>query len=171
MLSIVRPDDFFIGLPVPNVELGAIINGAIETLRTAALFASGKFIILGVPGAFTPVCSKEHVPDFVANADRFAQLGFSQLVCIAQNDPFVLEAWAKSVDPAGRIKFISDGNLAFCKALSLTTTNRSLFLGVRSERYLMVVEDGIIQRLRVEPNILVYSCTSASETLLGETAD
>jgi peroxiredoxin len=86
-------------------------------------------------------------------------------VCIAPNDPFVLEAWAKLVDPERRIRFLSDGNLQFTRALALDCENPNLFIGERSERYLMVVENGTIVRLRVEANILTYSCSGADEAL------
>lgn len=150
---------------VPDVQLGFLENGEVRSISTSDLFAHGRTVVLGVPGAFTPVCTSKHIPDFLKQADAFDMQGCRQLVCIAPNDPFVLEEWAERVDPERKIRFLSDGNLAFTRALALSCENQSLFIGERSERYLMIVENGTIVRLRVEPNILTYSCSGADDAL------
>jgi len=150
---------------VPDIQLGFIVHGEVRSVSASDLFAHGRTVVLGVPGAFTPVCTEKHIPDFLRQADEFDMQGCRQLVCIAPNDPFVLEAWAKLVDPERRIRFLSDGNLEFTRALALTCENQNLFIGERSERYLMVVENGTIVRLRVEDNILTYSCSRADAAL------
>ena len=91
--------------------------------------------------------------------------GYNQLICIAPNDPFVLKAWSRLLDPEKRLEFLSDGNLDFARALNLKVENRELFLGWRSERYLIIVENGSITRFRVEPSVLTYSCTRAVDAL------
>jgi peroxiredoxin len=159
-------DDIILGARVPAVRLGYLLDGEVATFTTDELFASKKVVVLGIPGAFTPVCSKQHVPDFVANADRLLAAGFDQLICIAPNDPFALDAWRREVDPDSRILFVSDGNLEFCDALGLTMTGAELFLGRRSQRYMLIVHDRVVQRVRVEQSILSYSCTRAREALL-----
>jgi peroxiredoxin len=154
------------GSRVPNIELGFLDDhGEICSVAAPSVFAYGRALVLGIPGAFTPVCSKQHIPDFIQNADRLVAAGYSHLVCIAPNDPFVLAAWASALDPGRRIDFFSDGNLEFTRALRLETQSRALFLGRRSERYLMVVQDGIIVRLKVEEDILNYACTRPTELL------
>jgi peroxiredoxin len=150
---------------VPDIQLGFLDQGEVRSVSASALFAHGVTVILGVPGAFTPVCTHEHIPDFLCQADEFDMLGCRQLVCIAPNDPFVLEEWSKRVDPEHRIRFLSDGNLEFTRALDLSRSITRLFIGERSERYLMVAQNGMIVRLCVEPDILTYSCSSACEAL------
>jgi len=150
---------------VPDIQLGFLVNDDVRSLSASALFAHGRTVVLGVPGAFTPVCTAQHIPDFLRQADTFDMQGCRQLVCIAPNDPYVLEAWAQHVDPDRRIRFLSDGNLEFTRTLALDRLNPRLFMGERSERYLMVIENGTIVRLRIEPNILTFSCTGADEAL------
>ena len=153
------------GTRVPEIRLGFLEDGEVRSVSTADIFAHGLTVVLGIPGAFTPVCTKRHLPDFISNAAKFEKIGCRQLVCIAPNDPFVLEEWARKVDPAGTIRFLSDGNLQFTRALGLDSANHELFIGTRSQRYLMIVENGTIVRLRVEPNILTYSCSGAEDAL------
>lgn len=154
------------GARVPAVNLGYLDHGVVASTNAQDIFAGKRSVVLGVPGAFTPVCTKEHVPDFVASADRFIASGFHQLVCISPNDPFVLEAWQKIVDPRCKLKFLSDGNLDFCRTLGLCLKNEALFLGERSRRYMLIVEHLTIQRVRVEANILTFACTRAEDALL-----
>lgn len=153
------------GSRIPDVRLGYLQDGEVRTVSAVKYFAEGRTIVLGVPGAYTPVCTQRHIPDFIANVDKFDMLGFRQLVCIAPNDPFVLEAWSCDVDPAHKIRFLSDGNLEFTRALGLDSANRELLIGTRSERYLMIVDNGTIVRLRIEPNILTFSCATAEDAL------
>jgi len=150
---------------VPDIQLGFLDNDNVRSLSASALFAHGRTVVLGVPGAFTPVCTRKHIPDFLNQADMFDMQGCRQLVCIAPNDPYVLETWARQVDPDRRIRFLSDGNLEFTRKLALERLNPDLFMGERSERYLMVIENGIIVRLRIEENILTYTCSQANEAL------
>ena len=154
------------GAQIPDVPLAYLgDDGDVRTISAAKCLAEGRAAVLGVPGAFTPVCTKRHIPDFIKNAAKFETLGFRQLVCIAPNDPFVLDAWARAVDPERKLRFLSDGNLEFTRSLALDAANRELFIGTRSERYLMIVEDGTIVRLRIEPNILTFSCATADDAL------
>jgi 2-Cys peroxiredoxin 5 len=146
---------------IPDVRLGYLLEGNVHTISAAALFAKGRSVIMGVPGAYTPVCTRKHVPDFVERADVFKALGFNQLVCIAPNDPFVLDAWSREVDPQGKIRFISDGNLEFSRELGLACVNHDLFIGERCERYMMIVEDNAIVRFKAEDNILNYTLSCA----------
>lgn len=156
------------GARVPAVNLGCLDRGAVTSVNAEQVFGGKRSVVLGVPGAFTPLCTKEHVPDFVASADRLVASGFDQLLCVSPNDPFVLEAWQKLVDPRRKLTFFSDGNLDFCRALGLSLKNEELFLGVRSRRYMLIVDHLMIQRVRVEANILTFACTRAEEALLVE---
>ena len=151
------------GARVPAVSLGYLDHGVVASASTDEIFGGKRSVVLGVPGAFTPVCTHEHVRDFVASVERLTASGFHQLLCVSPNDPFVLEAWQRVVDPRCKLQFFSDGNLAFCHALGLSLKNEELFLGVRSRSYMLIVENLTIQRVRVEANI---ACTRAEDALL-----
>jgi 2-Cys peroxiredoxin 5 len=155
-----------VGAQVPDVQFGCLENDIVTFVAARALFAGHKAIVVGVPGAFTPVCSSQHVPDFVTNAATLREHGFDLLLCIAPNDPFVLRKWAGDLDPGNKLMFLSDGNLDWTKALGLTSLERDLCLGQRSQRYLMNVDNGIIQRLKVEPGVLDFSCTGVRDAVL-----
>ena len=118
--------------------------------------------MIGIPGAYTPICADRHVPELVRDADRLRAAGFDMIGCIASNDPFVLQKWTREIDPQGKICFLSDGNLEFAAALGLLQTEESLFLGTRSERYALTIEGGFIKRLKVEASIFDVKCTSPS---------
>ena len=154
-----------VGARAPEVKLGYLQHGAVMEITTDELFTGKNIVVLGIPGAFTPVCTKQHLPDFVANADKLYAAGFDELVCIAPNDPFVLDAWQGKVDPDSRIRFLSDGNLEFCSALDLSMVETKLFLGRRSQRFMLVVRDRIIHRARAERSILEFKCTRAEDAL------
>jgi 2-Cys peroxiredoxin 5 len=159
------------GSRVPAVMLGRLENNAIRTVSTAELFAYGQAVIMGIPGAFTPVCTQLHIPEFVQSADRLIAAGCSHLVCITPNDPYVLDAWAQRVDPKSKIEFYSDGNLKFTRALGLLEQVQHHYLGWRSSRYLMVTSDGVIQRLRVEKDATDYRCTRPRQLFGVDTAE
>lgn len=154
-----------LGARVPSIKLGYLVDGEVTAISTDELFAGGKTVVLGIPGAFTPVCTQQHVPDFVANAEKIVASGYRQVLCIAPNDPFVLEAWRCQMDPHQKIRFLSDGNLEFARALGLGENHHDLFLGNRSKRYMLIIHDQTIQRVRVETSILTYACTGASDVL------
>jgi 2-Cys peroxiredoxin 5 len=153
------------GGPVPKALLGQIQRNSLRVFYADQLFAYGRAAIIGIPGAFTPICTKQHIPEFIKSAEQLTAAGFSHLVCIAPNDPFVLQAWAQQIDPQSTIEFYSDGNLEFAGALGLRHKVSQLFMGWRARRYLMVVSDGVIQRLRVEKEVGGYSCTRPSSLL------
>jgi peroxiredoxin len=153
------------GSRVPGVPLGRLEDNVLRTVSTERLFAYGNAVVMGIPGAFTPVCTQRHIPEFVQSAERLTAAGYSHLVCIAPNDPFVLDAWARQVDPLSKIEFYSDGNLEFTRSLGLLEQVAHLYLGWRSSRYLMVTADGVIQRLRVEKDPVEYQCTRPQDIL------
>ena len=154
-----------IGSALPDVPLAQMADGEIVAISAARIFSNKSSLIIGVPGAFTPVCTREHVPDLVRNARKLKAAGYEQIACIVANDPFVVEAWSHELDPEREILFLSDGNLQFTSALGLVSYETGLHLGQRSCRYIMRVDSGIIRYLRIEPSILVYSCTSPEDAL------
>ena len=157
--------DIQLGSRIPSVKLGWLDGGVVQSADAYGLFAKGRSAIIGVPGAFTPVCTQQHIPDFIRSAATLRASGFEQLVCIAPNDPFVLDQWAFSVDPERQLRFLSDGNLDFAKALGLQANNRELFMSGRTQRYLLTVDKGVISRIRVEKDITMYCCTRAQDVV------
>jgi len=151
---------------MPSLTLCDLIDDDLVSVETTELFRGARTLLLGVPGAFTPVCTQHHLPEFIANADNLRAAGFSQLLCVAPNAPWTVQRWAKEIDPEGKIRFLSDGNLSFVRKFGLTTRVDDLFLGECSKRYLMTVNDGVIERLRVERLVTDITCTSTNSALL-----
>lgn len=151
-----------VGLMMPAVPLCELVNDELVTTNAAELCANVRAVVLGVPGAFTPVCTHHHVPEFIANAEGLRALGYNALICIAPDAPWAVQRWAKDVDPQGAIRFLSDGNLEFARKFGLTTRIEDLFLGECSKRYLMTVNEGAIERIRVERRVTDITCTSTA---------
>jgi peroxiredoxin len=113
--------------------------------------AKGKKIaIFGLPGAFTPTCSAQHVPSYVANFDALQKKGVDEIWCISVNDAFVMGAWGRDQKCSGKVRMMGDGNGDYTKKLGLELNLTARNMGVRSTRYSMLVEDGIVQQLNVE---------------------
>jgi len=113
--------------------------------------AAGKTIALfAVPGAFTPTCSAQHVPGFVENAEALKAAGVDEIWCLSVNDAFVMGAWAQDQQTAGKVRMLADGDAAFAKATGLTLDLHGKGLGLRSNRYSMLVKDGKVAQLNVE---------------------
>jgi peroxiredoxin len=109
-----------------------------------------KIAIFGVPGAFTPTCSAKHVPSYVQNIDKLRAKGIDEVWCIAVNDAFVMGAWGKEQHCGGKVRMMGDGSATFTKALGLELDLIARGMGVRSQRYSMVVDDGVVKALNVE---------------------
>ena len=130
-------------------------------------FAGRKIVLFGLPGAFTPTCHKNHLPGFVANEAAFKAKGVTQIAMTAVNDPHVLRAWGKATGAEGHIAFLSDGNAAFANSIGLTADMATGFMGLRSRRYAMLVDDGKVVRLNVE-DAPGKADVSSAETLLAQ---
>jgi peroxiredoxin len=154
------------GQRVPPVRLGRLRMGEIESVSLERLVAGRKALVLGVPGAFPPVCTSQHIPELVATSDKLRASGIDRIFCLATNDPWTLQHWAAQLDPDGKIEFLSDGNLEFGRAMGLTIREPDYFLGERTSRFLMVTEDAVIRHLVVEPNSLALTCTRPGELLI-----
>ncbi len=159
----VGPTQIINGSHIPDVPLARITHDGFEVLSASDVFGDGKSVVIGIPGAFTPTCTKKHIPDFIRNAGQLSASGYERLFCVVANDPFVVDRWRKEVDPNDTLTFLSDGNLEFCKALGLTLENRESFLGARSKRYLLILQNGQIVRARAESDTLDYTCTRSSD--------
>ncbi len=154
-----------VGQEVPNVRLGYIENGNVRSISTSEFFSGGKTVAVGVTGAFMPVCTAQHIPEFVKSTYKLKMAGYAKLACIVPNDPFVVHAWSEQIDPDGNLVFLSDGNLELAHQFGVTVKLPSLFVGERPERYMFVSDKGIIRRFHSEPDILTLSCTRAVDAL------
>jgi peroxiredoxin len=117
---------------------------------TDDIFKGKKVVLFAVPGAFTPTCHKNHMPGFVKNADAIKAKGIDTIAVTAVNDVFVMDAWKKASGAEGKIEFLADGNGEFAKAIDMTLDGSGNGLGLRSKRYSMLVEDGVVKKLNVE---------------------
>jgi glutaredoxin/glutathione-dependent peroxiredoxin len=116
---------------------------------TDDLFKGRKVVLVGVPGAFTPTCHRNHLPGYIQKAEEVKRKGIDAIAVTSVNDVFVMEAWKKASDGAG-IEFLADGNGDFAKAVGLAMDGSGFGLGTRSQRYAMVVNDGVVEALNVE---------------------
>jgi peroxiredoxin len=157
-----------VGDKVPDVEVQVMgPDGVPQAVRTGEVLGSGKVVLFAVPGAFTPGCSKIHLPGYVQNADALLAKGVDKIACIAVNDAWVMQAWARDQGAGDNILMLGDGSGNFTKAMGLEFDGSGFGLGVRSQRYAAVIEDGTITQLDVEPKsgVDVSSCESVMSRL------
>lgn len=133
-------------------------------ITTDEIFSGKKVVLFAVPGAFTPGCSMTHLPGFVVNADKIKAAGVDTIVCMAVNDAFVMDAWGKAQN-AEELLMLADGNGEFTAALGLELDGSGFGLGSRSQRFAMIVEDGTITHLNVEPGPGIEA--SSAETIMA----
>lgn len=137
------------GDQLPNATLRTMQGGRPAKVSVNDLVGGKKVVIFAVPGAFTPTCSEQHLPGFVRHAEAIKAKGVDEIICVAVNDVFVMDAWGRDQD-ADDIVMVSDGNGKFTQAIGLVLDGSSFGLGDRSERYAMIVEDGTVTKLAVE---------------------
>jgi glutaredoxin/glutathione-dependent peroxiredoxin len=149
-----------VGDKVPDVEVRTMGPEGPMAIRTGEALGHGRVVLFAVPGAFTPGCSKVHLPGFVNHADELIGKGVSRIACVAVNDAWVMDAWARSQGAEDTILMLADGNGDFTRAMGLEFDATGIGLGIRSQRYAAVIEDGVITRLDVEkvPGVDVSSC-------------
>jgi len=139
-----------VGDKLPEGKFTTMGEGGPQSLSTGEVFGGKTVVLFAVPGAFTPTCSEHHLPGFVGRADDMKAKGVTTVACTAVNDVFVLTAWSKSRDAQDDIVMLADGNADFAKALGLDIDLTPFGLGIRSKRYAMIVEDGVVKYLGVE---------------------
>ena len=151
-----------VGEKLPSVELHE--GSPANKVDTASLFAGKKTVLFAVPGAFTPGCSKTHLPGYINDAEALRAKGVDQIVCVAVNDAFVMSAWGEAQGATGKIRMLADPGAAFTKAIGLDVSSANLG-GTRSKRYSMIIEDGVVRTLNVEPDGFGLSCSLAPSLL------
>ena len=155
-----------VGDSIPNATLREKTAEGVKPVTTDELFKGKKVALFALPGAFTPTCSAKHVPSFVNNFDALKAKGVSEIVCVSVNDAWVMDAWGESQSVGDKIVMLADGNGDFTEAMGLTLDAMGFGLGKRSQRYAMVVENGVIKALSVEqPG--VFEVSSAESVLKG----
>ncbi len=153
-----------VGDRLPSVQLHE--GSPKSQVDSASLFAEGRGIVFAVPGAFTPGCSKTHLPGYIADADKYAAKGIDGIVCLAVNDAFVMAAWGAAHDAGDKVRMLADPAAEFAKAAGLDVDATGALGGVRSKRYAMIIENGVVTHLEVEPGGFGLTC-SLSESLLS----
>ncbi len=138
-----------VGDKLPDVKLVKATPEGPEAVQSSEYFAGKKVALFAVPGAFTPTCSAKHLPGYVEKMDELKAAGVDEVACTSVNDAFVLGAWSKS-NNAGDIAMLADGNAEFAAALGLDADFAGFGMGTRSQRYSMVVNDGVVEQINVE---------------------
>ena len=138
------------GDPLPDVTLARMTANGPEQVTTGELFGKGKAVLFAVPGAFTPTCSARHLPGFIAHADAIRARGVDVIACVSVNDAFVMGAWGKAQGADGTVEMLADGNGEFARALGLEMDASGFGMGTRSQRFAMIIEDGVVKILNVE---------------------
>ena len=139
-----------VGDTIPQATLRQVTPDGAVPVASEDFFAGRKVVLFGLPGAFTPTCHKNHLPGFIDNDKAFKDKGVAEIAMTAVNDHYVLDAWAKATGAGGHVTFLADGNAEFAKALGLEFDAGMGGLGLRSKRYSMLVDDGVVKLLFVE---------------------
>lgn len=139
-----------VGDRVPHATLYRMTDGAPAPVTTEELLDGKRVLLFGLPGAFTPTCSAAHLPGYVAHADEIRAKGVDAIVCVSVNDPYVMDAWGKTRNADGKVMMVADPNGELTRALGLELDLSQRGLGVRSQRYAMVVDDGVVKHLNIE---------------------
>ncbi len=138
-----------VGDRIPELTLQVMTDGGIKNVSTTEIFDDKKVVLFALPGAFTPTCSQAHLPGYVVKADDLRAKGVDQIACLSVNDAFVMGAWGASQN-AEQILMLADGSAKFTQAVGLELDLVEMGLGVRSDRYAMIVEDGTVTALNRE---------------------
>lgn len=156
-----------VGDRLPNLKLKERTPDGPVDISTDDLFKGKRVVLFAVPGAFTPTCSLNHLPGYLENRDAILAKGVDDIVVVAVNDHHVMGAWANATGASGKLRFIADWDAAFNKALGLDADLSGGGLGVRSKRYSMLVEDGVVKTLNVEENP-GQATVSAAAAMIGQ---
>lgn len=153
-----------VGDKIPSAILMEMKGGTPQPVKTDEFFAGKKVAVFALPGAFTPTCSAKHLPGFVKHADELKAKGVDVVACISVNDAFVMGAWGEQQKADGKVAMLADGNGDFTKSVGLEMDGSKFGMGKRSQRYSMLVDNGVVKSLNVEePG--AFSVSSAEHML------
>jgi peroxiredoxin len=157
-----------VGATLPAATFKTKTAAGLSDVTTAEALGGGKVALFAVPGAYTPTCHLKHMPGFVKNVDALKAKGVDRVVCVSVNDPFVMEAWGEATGAAAAgVEMLADPTAEFTKALGLDFDGSGAGLGVRSKRYSMLIENGVVKALNVEDKPSDAVCSTA-EALLDQ---
>ena len=139
-----------VGDKIPQSTLFQMTDDGIKKISSNELFSGKKVVLFALPGAFTPTCSNAHLPGFVVKSDELFGKGIDRIICLSVNDAFVMAAWGEQHHAEDRVMMIADGNAEFTRALGLDVDLSQGGMGIRSQRYAMLVNDGTVELLNVE---------------------
>lgn len=139
-----------VGTKLPEATLTVMADSGPQPVGSSELLGQGLVILFAVPGAFTPTCSAQHLPSFLEQASALKSKGVDKLVCMAVNDVFVMKAWGESSGVGSTITMAADGNGEFTKALGLEMDATAFGMGIRSQRFALVIRDGVVEKVLVE---------------------
>lgn len=137
---------------IPSVFVKIIKNNDVKEINFKEYASDKKLVVFAVPGAFTPTCSNSHLPHFISQVDEFKKKGIDEVICLSVNDAFVLKAWAHHHKAEHKMSFIADGNADVTRALGMVLDATPFGMGVRSQRYSMYIDAGIIRIINIEPS-------------------
>ena len=146
---------------IPDIEIFHLIDGEPQTSKIRDILGNGKVVLFGLPGAFTSTCSKLHLPGYVANTDKIKAKGIDNIFCLSVNDPFVMNAWGEANNAAGKITMLSDPYLLFTKAIGAEVDRNSKGMGIRSNRYAIVIQNLEVVNIQVEKETKQCGLSSA----------
>ena len=155
------------GEKLPDLTLKEATADGLKEQSTPNIFGGKKVVLIAVPGAFTATCSNVHIPGYLQHRDALLEKGVDDIVLLSVNDAFVMGAWAKATDAEGKIRFLSDWDGAFTRAIGQDIDLSAGTLGVRSKRYSMLVDDGVVKSINVEqaPGVQVSGADPMLEQL------
>ena len=139
-----------VGDKVPAAKLQIKTKDGVQTKTTDEIFGGKRVVLFALPGAFTPTCSAKHLPGFVNNHQALKSKGIDSVACLSVNDAFVMDAWGKDQGVEDKVMMLADGNGEFTKAVGLSMDGTGYGMGLRSQRYAMVLDNGVIKTLNVE---------------------
>jgi peroxiredoxin len=139
-----------VGDKIPAIELAVMGKDGPESINTRQIFSGKKVVLFALPGAFTPTCSAAHVPGFVVFNDAIRAKGVDTIACLSVNDAYVMGAWGQAQNVGDNILMLGDGNGDFTQAVGLSIDGTESNMGIRSQRYAMIVEDGVVTHLNIE---------------------
>ena len=141
-----------VGDKIPSVTLRYLTPEGVKAVPSEEFFAGKKVVVFGLPGAYTRTCSSRHLPGYVTSADALRKKGIDAVACLSVNDAFVMDAWGKEHGAPGKVTMLGDGSAEFTQAIGLSVDRRSAGMGIRSQRYSMVADNGVVTALHVEPS-------------------
>jgi peroxiredoxin len=139
-----------VGDRIPSVALKQLTPEGVKEVATDEIFRGKRIVLIAVPGAFTPACSQRHLPGYVERSADIKAKGIDEIACVAVNDAFVMGAWGRDQKAEGKVRMLADGSGDFTRALGLELDLSKGGLGIRSKRYSMLVDDGVVKSLNVE---------------------